>query len=141
MLGAESYGIDVLKVREIIRYSNITSVPQLPSHVRGVINLRGRIIPVTDLRLRLGVPVTDDTAQTCIIVVHVTGRTESSGQMGVIVGGVEEVVNISAADIEETPDFGSQGCADYILGMAKVKGTVKALLDTDRILGSENTSI
>lgn len=133
----ESYGVDVLKIREIIRLTNITSVPQMPAYVRGVINLRGRIIPVIDLRLRFGFTNITNTDQTCIVVVQVRLPDGKNTQMGAIVDGVEEVTTISAADIEETPEFGSQIDTSYILAIAKVKGGVKALLDIDGVVGSE----
>ena len=136
-LGHESYGIDVLKVREIIRQTNITAVPQMPAHVRGVINLRGKIIPVMDLRLKFGFAEAATTEQTCIIVVQVKLPDGKAAPMGLVVDGVEEVANIAGADIEETPDFGGQICTDYILGMAKVKNAVKALLDIDRVVGGD----
>ncbi|MFO1477537.1 MAG: chemotaxis protein CheW [Verrucomicrobiota bacterium] len=136
-LQQESYGIDVLQVREIIRLTDITAVPQMPAYVKGVINLRGKIIPVIDLRLRFGFANVDNTEQTCIIVVQVKLPDGKLTQMGLIVDGVEEVINIAAGDIEETPDFGSQITTDYILGMAKVKGEVKTLLKIDRVLGAE----
>jgi purine-binding chemotaxis protein CheW len=136
-LGHESYGIEVLKVREIIRQTNITAVPQMPAHVRGVINLRGKIIPVIDLRLKFGFAEAATTEQTCIIVVQVKLPDGKASQMGLVVDGVEEVANIAGADIEETPDFGGQICTDYILGMAKVKNAVKALLDIDGVVGAD----
>jgi purine-binding chemotaxis protein CheW len=133
----ESYGIDVLQVREIIRLTEITAVPQMPSYVKGVINLRGKIIPVIDLRLRFGFSDITNTDLTCIVVVQVKLPDGKATQMGLIVDGVEEVVNLAAADIEETPEFGGQISADYILGMAKIKGSVKALLDITSVLGAE----
>jgi purine-binding chemotaxis protein CheW len=135
-LGPESYGIKVVKVREIIRLTNITAVPQMPHYIKGVINLRGRIIPVVDLRLKLGVEASQDTEHTCIIVVQVAGAAGAK-PMGLMVDAVEEVVNISAGDLEETPDFGAGVSAEGLLGMAKIKGVVKTLLDIDRILGCE----
>jgi purine-binding chemotaxis protein CheW len=135
----ESYGIDVLKVREIIRLTNITVVPQMPAYVRGVINLRGKIIPVMDLRLKFGFAEAASTEKTCIIVVQVKLPDGKSNQMGLVVDGVEEVANIAAADIEETPDFGGQIATDYIVGMAKLKGAVKTLLDIDGIVGAAAT--
>lgn len=139
-LHGESYGIDVLKVREIIRQTEITSVPQMPEYVRGVINLRGKIIPVTDLRVRFGFDDVKDTDQTCIVVVQVKLPDGKNTQMGLIVDGVEEVINIASADIEETPDFGAQIATDYILGMAKVRGVVKTLLNIDRVLSATEVS-
>jgi purine-binding chemotaxis protein CheW len=136
-LGTESYGIQVLKVREIIRLINITAVPQMPDYIKGVINLRGKIIPVLDLRRKLGMTDGQASEHNCIVVVHVTcGRAEKRS-MGLIVDAVEEVVNIAATDIEETPDFGTHLDTDCLLGMAKIKGQVKSLLDIDRVVGYE----
>ncbi len=136
-LHQESYGIDVLKVREIIRLTNITAVPQMPDYVRGVINLRGKIIPVMDLRSRFGFQEKQSSEQNCIIVVQVKLPDGKATQMGLVVDGVEEVTNITAGDIEETPDFGSQIATDYIVGMAKVKGQIKTLLDIDGVVGAD----
>jgi purine-binding chemotaxis protein CheW len=136
-LQTESYGIDVLKVREIIRLTTITAVPQMPAHIRGVINLRGKIIPVMDLRIRFEFAAVANTEQTCIIVVQVKLPDGKATQMGLVVDGVEEVINIAENDIEETPSFGGQICTDYIIGIAKVKGLVKTLLDIDGIVGAD----
>jgi purine-binding chemotaxis protein CheW len=136
-LHEESYGIDVLKVREIICQTTITMVPQMPAYVRGVINLRGKIIPVMDLRLRFGFADAASTDHTCIIVVQVKLPDGKAAQMGMVVDGVEEVANIAAADIEETPDFGGQIATDYITGMTKIKGAVKTLLDIDIVVGAD----
>ena len=136
-LQSESYGIAVLKVREIIRHAAITAVPQMPKHIRGVINLRGKIIPVMDLRMRFEFATATNTEQTCIVVVQVKLPDGKATPMGLVVDGVEEVINIGASDIEETPSFGGQICTDYIIGIAKVKGAVKALLDIDGIVGAE----
>jgi purine-binding chemotaxis protein CheW len=135
-LQTESYAIDVLKVREIIRHIAITAVPQMPDHIRGVINLRGKIIPVMDLRLRFGIPNATNSDQTCIVVMQVKLPDGKVTAMGMVVDGVEEVINFNAADLEETPEFGGQIAVDYILGMAKVKGAVKVLLDIDRVVGA-----
>jgi purine-binding chemotaxis protein CheW len=136
-LGGESYAIPVLKVREIIRLTNITAVPQMPAHIRGVINLRGKIIPVMDLRLRFGFAGAANTEKNCIVVVQVKNPAGQSTAMGLLVDAVEEVAQFGAADIEETPDFGAQVDTQYIMGMAKVKGVVKALLDIERVVGGE----
>jgi len=101
-----------------------------------VINLRGKIIPVMDLRLKFGFAEAASTETTCIIVVQVKLPDGKSNQMGLVVDGVEEVANIAAADIEETPDFGGQIATDYIVGMAKLKGAVKTLLDIDGVVGA-----
>ena len=136
-LQGESYGVDVLKVREIIRVANITVVPQMPLYIRGVINLRGKIIPVMDLRRRFEFPSSADDDHTCIVVAQVKLPDGKITLMGLVVDGVEEVIHINEADIEETPDFGGQICTDYIIGIAKVKGVVKALLDIDAVVGAD----
>jgi purine-binding chemotaxis protein CheW len=137
MLGREEYGLPVLKVREIIKVMDITHVPQVATHVLGVINLRGRVIPVVDLRLKFGMPAQENTERTCIIVAEVALSSAATVMIGVVVDAVSEVLNISAAEIDETPDFGGQNTTDYLLGLAKVKGSVKILLDLDRVLGSD----
>jgi purine-binding chemotaxis protein CheW len=132
-LGREEFGIQVLKVREIMGIQEITAVPHTPPHTKGVINLRGKVIPVVDLRLKFGMPEADYTQRTCIIVTEVQGE---SGPMmiGAVVDGVSEVLNLSPADIEDTPDFGGEMETTGILGMAKVKGKVKILLDIDFVM-------
>lgn len=134
VLGHEHYGVPVLKVREIIRLCDITAVPQMPDYIKGVLNLRGKIIPVADLRIKFKLASDKNTDLTCIVVVQVTLPDKSVTLMGLIVDAVEEVVNLTAADIEPTPDFGAEFVTDYILGMAKVKGTVKTLLDIDHVV-------
>lgn len=134
VLGHEAYGMPVLKVREIIRMCELTAVPDMPDFVKGVINLRGRIIPAMDLRLKFRLGGVENTDHTCIVVSDVFLKGEHLVQMGLIVDSVEEVVTIAQADIEPTPDFGSTLHPDYILGMAKVKGRVKGLLDIDRLV-------
>lgn len=134
VLQGETYGIDVLQVREIIRLTGITAVPQMPDYVRGVINLRGKIIPVLDLRLRFGFAESPDTEQTCIIVVQVSRPDGKATPMGLIVDAVEEAVNVTESDIEPTPDFGSTLSTECIRGMAKLKGRVVSLLNIDRAL-------
>ncbi len=135
-LDNESYGLAVLKVREIIRMQKITPVPQLPEFVKGVINLRGRVIPVIDLRVKFGLKAIF-AERTCIVVVQVKLPTSQTVQMGLIVDSVEEVVNLSANEVEPTPDFGTRIDTGYILGMAKIKGVVKTLLDIDRVVAPE----
>jgi purine-binding chemotaxis protein CheW len=137
LLGREEFAIQVLKVREIMGIQDITAVPQTPSYVKGVINLRGKVIPVVDLRLKFCLPEMEYTQRTCIIVVQV----ESAGttlHTGIIVDAVSEVLNLAAGDIEDTPDFGEgSSAASYLLGMAKVKGKVKILLDIDQVLSAQ----
>lgn len=136
-LGDETYGLPVLKVREIIKLVPVTQVPQMPSHIRGVINMRGKIIPVLDLRVKFGLATTTDTDCTCIMVVQVLLASHTEVAMGLVVDAVEEVTNITAGDIEETPDFGTSLDTANILGMAKIKNQVVSLLDIDRVLGGE----
>lgn len=135
-IGREEYGLPVLKVREIIKVMDITHVPQVAAHVLGVINLRGKVIPVIDLRRKFGFDAQVHTERTCIIVAEVA-LTSATVMMGVVVDAVSEVVNVTAAEIEQPPDFGGQRVNDYLLGLAKVKGGVKILLDLDRVLGSD----
>jgi len=130
----ESCGVGVLKVREIIPPTSNTAIPQMPPHVREVINLRGKIIPVIDLRLRSGFPDAQSTDQACIIVVQVKLPGDCSIQSGSVVDGVEEAVSLSEADIDETPAFGAHIATDDIVGLAKIKGAAKTLRDIDRIL-------
>ena len=140
VLENEAYGLNVLKIREIIRLQKITPVPQMPPFVKGVINLRGRVIPIVDLRVKFGLKA-DFTERTCIIVVQVKLPTEQVVQMGLIVDSVEEVVNLTAAEIEPTPEFGAKIDTTYLLGMAKVKGQVKTLLDIDRVVSPETMQV
>ena len=134
----EEYGLPVLKVREIIKVMDITQVPQVPGHVRGVINLRGKVIPVIDLRLKFGFAQQDYTERTCIIVVEVM-LANGARMMGIIVDHVSEVLNVTAEEIEQTPEFGDEIQTDYMKGIAKVRGHVKILLDLDRVLGVDGT--
>jgi len=132
-LANEEYGLEILKVREIIGYMEITAVPQTPHHVKGVINLRGQVIPVIDLRAKFGMETTAVTEETCIIVVEInqTGRNFSTG---IVVDHVQEVLDINGQDIEEAPQFGASVDTAFILGMGKIGDTVKILLDIDRVL-------
>jgi purine-binding chemotaxis protein CheW len=139
-LADEEYGIGILKIKEIIGMMPITSVPQTPDFVKGVINLRGKVIPVVDLRRRFGMEAIDYTERTCIIVVEIEGQT-GMVMIGIVVDSVSEVLNIKREDIEETPTFGTRLNTDYILGMAKIEGGVKILLDIDRVLSSEETAM
>jgi len=138
-LGQEEYGLEILKVREIIGYMNITSVPQTPSHVKGVINLRGQVIPVVDLRLKFGMPENGVDDQTCIIVVDIANR-DKQFQTGIIVDRVSEVLDIAEQNIEPAPQFGAHVNTEFILGLGKIGDHVKILLDIDKVLGSENLS-
>jgi purine-binding chemotaxis protein CheW len=135
-LAGEEYGIGILKIREIIGMLPITSVPETPAFVKGVINLRGKVIPVIDLRLRFDMTEIDYTERTCIIVVEI----KSPGGLvpiGTVVDAVSEVLNIKGEDIADTPAFGAKLNTEYILGMAKMGKGVKLLLDIDRVLGAD----
>lgn len=136
-LGRECYGFPVLKIREIIRYVTPTQMPQLPEHVKGVINLRGKIIPVVDLRLKFGFLADVTGEQICIVVVQIASASGRPTVMGMVVDGVEEVVQVSAQEIEPAPNFGTGLNMNYILGMAKIRGTVKTLLDMDKLLTAD----
>jgi len=138
-LGSEEYGIGILKIKEIIGVMKITPVPQTPASVKGVINLRGKVIPVIDLRTRFGMDTAEYTERTCIIVVEI-GVQGRRLQIGIVVDSVSEVTNFKGADIEDTPAFGTTIKTDYILGMAKSGGSVKILLDIDRVLSTEEHS-
>ena len=133
-LGREEFAIQVLKVREIMGIQDITAVPQTPGYVKGVINLRGKVIPVIDLRLRFGLPQIEYTQRTCIIVVQVQGDRGSVSLTGIVVDEVSEALNIAATEVEDTPEFGDGRSTPYLLGMAKSKGKVKILLDSDQVL-------
>jgi len=137
VLSRECYGIPVLKVREIIRLAAITAVPQMPAYVKGVINLRGKIIPVFDLCTKFGLERTACADTACIVVVQVNGQDNRPIQLGLTVDAVQEVCQFAPGDIEETPEFGVAVDTTCILGMAKAKGVVKTLLDIDKVLSSE----
>jgi purine-binding chemotaxis protein CheW len=132
-LANEEYGLEILKVREIIGYMEVTAVPQTPHYVRGVINLRGQVIPVMDLRAKFGMETTDVTEQTCIIVVEIE-CTDETFNTGIVVDRVQEVLDIEGQSIEEAPEFGSSVNTDFILGMGKIDDTVKILLDIDKVM-------
>lgn len=134
-LGSEEFGVRVMKVREIMGVQQITAVPQTPDYLLGVINLRGKVIPVIDLRLKFGLPAMEHTQRTCIIVVQVEGEA-SAILVGLVVDAVSEVLNLMSSDIEDTPDFGAKLSTPFILGMAKQKGKVKILLDIDRVVNT-----
>nr|MBF0222148.1 purine-binding chemotaxis protein CheW [Desulfobulbaceae bacterium] len=133
-LGSEEYGVGILKVREIIGIMEITAVPHTPDYIKGVINLRGRVIPIVELRQKFGMELKEYDDRTCIIVVEVSGANGSI-QVGMLVDSVSEVTNILPEEIEPPPDFGVATEADNILGMGKVKGQVKILLDVDQVIG------
>ncbi len=130
-LDDEEYALDILKVHEIIGMMPITPVPRTPDFVRGVLNLRGKVIPVIDLRAKFGMEVIDSTEETCIIVVQI-----EETQMGIVVDKVSEVLEIAETDIDATSAFGGNVNTDYILGIGKTGGQVKLVLDIDKVLAS-----
>lgn len=133
-LGNEDYGVGILSVREIIGVMEITAVPHTPQYIKGVINLRGRVIPVLDLRLKFGMAPEEYNERTCIIVVEVQGQS-APVQVGMVVDSVSEVLNVAAGEIEPPPSLGTSTETENILGMAKIKGEVKILLDVNKIVG------
>ena len=136
LLANEEYGIGILKIKEIIGMMPVTSVPRTPEFVKGVINLSGKVIPVMDLRLRFKMEPIDYTDRTCIIVVEIESQA-GMVQIGAVVESVSEVLNVCGYDIEETPSFWTKLDTEYILGMAKMDGGVKILLDIDKVLNDE----
>jgi purine-binding chemotaxis protein CheW len=135
-LAGEEYGLEILRVREIMGMMDITPVPRTPAFVMGVINLRGKVIPVTDLRRKFNMPPSERTPLTCIIVVDV-GKIE----MGIVVDSVSEVLDIDSANIEEAPSFGLEVNTDFILGMGKTSERVTILLSIAKVLTGEEISI
>lgn len=133
-LGSEEYGIVITKIREIIGIMEITAVPHTPDFIKGVINLRGRVIPILELRMRFGMELKEYDERTCIIVVDVPGPS-GMVQVGMLVDSVSEVVNIADQDIEPPPDFGTVTEGHNIIGMGKIKGKLKILLDVDQVIG------
>lgn len=128
-LGTEEYAIEILKVQEIIGLMPITPVPKMPSYIRGVLNLRGKIVPVMDLRLRFELPSVEDTEETCVIVVQ-----DKLYQMGILVDKVSEVTDIGNTQFEEVPSFGVNGHNDFVSGIGKVKDTVKMIVDVHKVV-------
>lgn len=138
VLDGEEYGAEILKVREILGLMDITPVPQTPDFVAGVINLRGKVIPVIDLRSRFQMAPVEATEETCVIVVDTTWKDSEAVMMGVVVDTVREVVNIDSSQIDPPPAFGQDISTDYILGMGKVGEKVKILLDIDKVISSQD---
>lgn len=140
-LGKEEYGLDILAVREIIGLIDITPLPRTPEYVKGVINLRGKIIPVIELRTRFGMPSVNYTEETCIIVVDVPTDGESESRlMGVVVDTVREVLDIPTSAIEPPPEFGCSIPMDYITGIGKVKEKVVVMLDTTKVMSPADSN-
>jgi purine-binding chemotaxis protein CheW len=130
-LAEEEYGLEILKVREIIGFMRITALPQVPPYMKGVLNLRGKVIPIVDLRLKFGLEEIEHTDQTCIIVVDV------GTEVGMVVDTVSEVLDIAPDDIDPPPTAGHAGQVDFILGMGKVGDGVKILLNIEQVLSTD----
>lgn len=137
-LGNEEYGVEILRVREIIGLIDITPLPQMPDYVKGVINLRGKIIPVIELRAKFSLDAKAYTEETCVIVVEVTEGDDDRFHMGVIVDNVNEVIDIPRSNIDPAPRFGGAMNTSYILGMGKVKNKVLTLLDIDKVMSQSD---
>ena len=135
-LADEEYGLEILKVREIMGMMEITAVPRTPEFVRGVINLRGNVIPVIDLRLKFGMEAVEQTEETCIIVVDVEGM-----EMGIVVDRVSEVLDIVAEEIQDAPSFGVSVDTDFILGIGKANDQVTILLNISEVLTSADAAV
>ncbi len=140
LMAKEKYGLEILKVREIMGMMDVTSVPTTPPFIRGVINLRGKVIPVVDLRRKFGIEAKEDTERTCIIVVHLVHAAQEM-TMGIIVDEVSDVLEISQDQIEPPPSFGANIRTDFILGMGKSEQKVMTLLDIDRVLTEQEAAL
>jgi purine-binding chemotaxis protein CheW len=136
VLGSETYGVDILRVQEIRGWSAVTKIPHAPAHVLGVLNLRGSIVPIVDLRMRFALERAEYTSITVIIVLSVqssTGRRD----FGVVVDGVSDVVDVDSTTVKPTPDLGSRAATEHIRGLVSVAGRMVMLLDIDRLIGSD----
>jgi purine-binding chemotaxis protein CheW len=136
VLGGEVFAIGILAIKEIIEFSKLTTVPMMPRHVRGVINLRGAVVPVIDLSARFGRAATVASNRTCIVIVEIAGPAGSQ-VVGVMVDAVNEVLDIPGSEIEPTPAFGSQVRSDFIAGMGKVNGRFVIILSIEHVLSAE----
>ncbi len=136
VLSNEEYGIEILKVREIIGLMDITTVPQTPDHMKGVINLRGKVIPVIDLRMKFSMQEEEHTQETCVIVVEVNGTS-----IGIIVDSVSEVSDINGGEIEDAPNFGQGIDTSFIMGLGKVKEKIIIMLDIDAVLSTDELEL
>ncbi len=139
-LADEEYGLEILKVQEIIQMQEVTRVPKTPNFVRGVINLRGKVIPVIELRKKFDMQTVEDTEKTCIVVVQV-GKEDHPITIGVIIDEVSEVLDIASDNIQDTPSFGGNVNTEFIMGVGKIGEQVKMLLDIDKVLSHEDVKI
>ena len=137
MLAQEQFAIGILGIKEIIEYHGVTEVPMMPACIRGVINLRGAVVPVMDLLARFGRPSSEATKRTCVVIVEIDGAAERQ-VVGLVVDAVNEVLDIAAADIEPAPSFGARVRSDFLHGVGKVRGKFVLLLDVDRALSLDD---
>ncbi|WP_435751896.1 chemotaxis protein CheW [Thauera sp. AutoDN2] len=139
-LGGEVFALGILNVKEIIEFGNITEIPMMPAFIRGVINLRGAVVPVIDLSARFGGPASTVSRRTCIVIVEL-GEGEERQDLGVIVDAVNEVLEIPRSEIEPPPTFGAKIRADFIQGMGKVEGHFVIILNVDRVLSPQEITM
>lgn len=135
-LGEETYGVDILRVQEIRGYSTVTRIPQAPAHVLGVLNLRGSIVPIVDMRMRFNLDRAEYTPLTVIIVLSVESHA-GRRDIGVVVDGVSDVIDVAVAEIKPAPELGAQVSTEFIQGLAAVSGRMVMLLDIDRLIGGD----
>ncbi len=139
-LGSEMFAVGILNVKEIIEYGNLTEIPMMPAFIRGVINLRGAVVPVVDLAARFGGKISDVQRRTCIVIVEVT-QEDAKHDIGIMVDAVSEVLEIQAGEIEPPPSFGARIRADFIAGMGKVGGKFVIILQIDRVLSVDEMAL
>ena len=140
LLGGEMFAIGILGIKEIIEYGSLTTVPMMPEFIRGVINLRGAVVPVVDLSARFGRTASEITRRSCIVIIEAAGEIEKH-DVGVVVDSVSEVLEIPASEIEPAPSFGAKIRADFISGMGKVNGKFVIILDADRVLSVDEMAM
>jgi len=140
MLGGETFAIGILGIKEIIEYGNLTVVPMMPAFVRGVINLRGAVVPVVDLSARFGRQNSGTTRRSCVVIIEANTQDSQAQDIGLLVDTVCAVLEIPAAEIEPPPSFGARVRADFISGMAKVEGKFVIVLDVDNVLSIDEMS-
>lgn len=141
LLGGEMFAIAILNIKEIIEYGSLTEVPMMPSFIRGVINLRGSVVPVVDLSARFGRNKTEVSRRTCIVILEVAGSDESMLDIGVVVDSVSEVLEIPRNEIEPPPVFGAKIRVEFIHGMGKVAGKFVIILNADKVLSVDDLSM
>lgn len=140
LLGGEMYAIGILRIKEIMEHGGITAVPMMPNFVRGVINLRGSVVPVVDLQARFGRALSEITRRSCIVIIEVVCGEERM-DMGMMVDSVSAVLEITENDIEPPPAFGTRIRTDFICGMGKIDGRFVIILDTDRVMNVEDLAV